>query len=133
MSTVPLATLGQPQFRVSRAITEADTGTTAAIVEIPAKSFVPPYGISIRISEAFAGGSPSIDIGDGDAATGWIASADITEGTTGIYTGQAGNSATAKNGKYYASADTIDAVVSASLTNGTAYLLVTYYDLSDVF
>lgn len=118
-----------PNVIVSRAITEADTNTTVKAVELPAKSFVPPYGVSVYIPELFAGGTPLLDVGDSDP-DGWIDQLEITATTAGTYSGVA--AAYAVTGKYYASADTIDVVVSASLTAGTAYIIVQYYDLSDL-
>lgn len=123
------ATIGQPRLAVSRAITEADTGDTVQCVEIPAGSFIPPYGVTVYVAELFDGGSPLLDVGDTDP-DGWVDQTEITAATAGTYSGVA--AAYAVTGKFYAAADTIDVVVSASLTAGTAYVLVTYYDLSDV-
>jgi len=121
-----------PNIVTSRAITEADTGNTVVVAEIPADSFVPPYGVTVYIPEVLAGGTESLDIGDGDDVDGWIDSTDITETSTGTYSGtEANTGAYAVAGKYYSSADTIDAVVSASLSGGTAYVFVMYYDFSD--
>jgi len=122
--------LGREAFKtiVSRAITEADTNSTAEVVVIPAGSWIPPYGVSLQIVEAFAGGTPSIDIGDGDDDDGWIDTTEVTEGTLGTYTGVAAAYSTV--GKYYASTDTIDATVATGLTNGTAYLVVRYWDMT---
>lgn len=124
--------LGREAFKtiVSRAITQADTNTTAEVLTIPAGSWVPPYGVSLQIVEAFAGGTPSIDVGDGDNDDGWIDTTDVTEGTLGTYTGDGGHAVYAVTGKYYATTDTIDAVVATGLTNGTAYLVVRYWDVN---
>lgn len=118
-----------PTMLVSRAITEADTNTTVAAVEIPAGSFIPPYGVSVYIAEVFDGGSPLLDVGDSDP-DGWVDQTEITATTLGSYSGVAADYAV--TGKYYSSADTIDVVVSASLTAGTAYVVVRYYDWSDL-
>lgn len=115
----------------SRAITEADTNTTVQAIEIPAKTFVPPYGVSVYVAEAFAGGTPSLDVGDGDDVDGWVDTLDITETTVAAYSGSETNSPIAVKGKYYATADTIDVVVSASLSGGTAYVLVQTISLAD--
>lgn len=115
---------------VSRAITEADTNTTALVIDVPAKTFVPAYGVSLLVTEAFAGGTPSFTIGDGDDVDGWAVSTDLTEATIGAYNSVA--AAYSISGKYYATADTIDVVVSASLTDGTGYLIVQMLDLSDL-
>ena len=119
-----------PTLVLSDAITQADTGTTVNAIEIPAGSFIPPYGVSIVVVEAFAGGTPSLDVGDEDDPDGWIDSVDITEVTPATYSGTETNTVNdAVNGKYYAAAGKIQVVVSASLTDGTAYVVAGYYNL----
>lgn len=121
-----------PNVVVSRAITAADTNTTVAAVELPAKSFVPPYGVSTIVVTALSGGSPALNVGDGTTTDGWVDADDTTEGTPGTYTGSAANAAYSDTGKYYATADTIDVGVSASLSAGLAFIVVRYYDFSDL-
>ncbi len=115
----------------SRQITEADTNTTVAILDVPAGTFIPPHGIAIVVETAFAGGTESIDVGDGDDPDGWIDSTAITEVTPATYADV--DAAYAEAGKYYSAADTIDAVVSASLTAGEAYVFVYMLSVADVF
>jgi hypothetical protein len=119
-----------PKLVVSAAITEADTNTTVNAIEIPAGAFIPPKGVSIYIPEVFAGGTPSIDVGDSTDPDGWIDTTEITETTIGTYSGVA--AALAENGKYYATADQIEVVVATGLTGGTAYVIAQYYDFSDL-
>lgn len=119
-----------PKLVISAAITEADTNTTVNAVEIPAGAFIPPYGVSVYIPEVLAGGTESLDVGDSATADGWIATAEITEIATGTYSGIA--SAYAITGKHYATADFIQVAVSASLTGGTAYIIVRYYDFKEL-
>lgn len=119
--------LGSFRTIVSRAITQADTNATTELFEIPAGTWVPPYGVSLEITEVFAGGTPSIDVGDADT-DGWIDTTEVTEGTTGTYTGIA--AAFATTGKYYGTKDTLDVTLSAGLTNGTGYVVMRYWDLS---
>ena len=119
-----------PKLVVSAAITEADTNTTVNAVEIPAGAFIPPYGVSVYIPEVFAGGTESLDVGDSATSDGWIATGEITEVATGMYSGIA--SAYAITGKHYTAADFIQVAVSASLTGGTAYVIVRYYDFDDL-
>lgn len=117
----------------SRQITSADTGTTVAILDVPAGTFIPPYGVAIVVTTLFAGGTPSLDIGDGSDDDGWIDTADITEGTAGTYAGtEANTGAYAATGKYYSTQDTLDAVVSASLSAGEAYVFCYMLDVGDV-
>ena len=114
----------------SKQITEADTGTTKAILNVPAGTLIPPHGIVIVVETLFAGGTPSLDIGDGSDTDGWIDTTAITEASTGTYADV--DAAYAVTGKYYSAADTIDAVVSASLTAGEAYVFAYLLDVSDV-
>ena len=113
---------------ISDAITEADTGTTVNALHIPAGTFIPPYGVTVYIPEVFAGGTPSLDVGDVDP-DGWVDTTEITETSIGSYSGVA--AAYAITGKFYATADIIEVVVSASLTGGTAYILAQTYNLSN--
>jgi hypothetical protein len=115
---------------VSRAITQADTGTTVEAVHLPAGAFVIPYGVSIQVVEEFAGGTPLLDVGDGTQTAGFVSQSDNTATATGTYTGDATHSTYSDNGRYYAAADTVDVIVSAALTNGTAYIVVRWWDLS---
>ena len=115
-----------PRLIISDAITEADTGTTVTSIEVPAGSYIPPYGVGIFIAEVFAGGTPLLDVGDTDV-DGWVDQTEITATTLGDYAGVAAAYAIA--GKNYLTADTIDVVVSASLTGGTAYVFAMIYNV----
>ena len=114
----------------SRQITSADTGSTVAILDVPAGTLIPPQSAVIVVTTLFAGGTPSLDIGDGDDPDGWIDTSAITEASTGTYADV--DAAYNEAGKYYSAADTIDAVVSASLTAGEAYVFVYMIDVSDI-
>jgi hypothetical protein len=117
----------------SRQITFADTASTVAIIDVPAGTLIPPKGVVCVVTTLFAGGSPLIDIGDGDNTDGWIDQGDITATSTGTYSGdETTTAAYADNGRYYSTADTIDAVVSASLTAGEAYVFAYLINVSDV-
>lgn len=117
----------------SRQITYADTGATVAILDVPAGTLIPPWGVVAVVTTLFAGGTPLLDIGDGSDVDGWIDQDDITATSTGTYAGdETTTGAYAKTGKYYSAADTIDAVVSASLSAGEAYVFAYMIDVSDV-
>lgn len=117
----------------SRQITSADTNSTVAILDVPAYTLIPPWGVICVVTTLFAGGTPLIDIGDGDNADGWIDQGDLTATSTGTYAGTETNTAAyAQAGKYYSSGDTIDAVVSASLSAGEAYVFAYMIDVKDV-
>lgn len=120
----------QPRVVRSREITYADTGTTVPAVDVPAGWVVPPYGVTVVVETALSGGTPAIDVGDGDNDDGWIDNTDVTEGTAGAYSGtEANTGAYAQAGKHYSSVDTIDVTLSASLTAGVLYLLVQMFPL----
>lgn len=119
-----------PTLIISAAITEANTNSTVNAIEIPAGAFIPPYGVSVEIVEVLAGGTPSLDVGDSGDPDGWVDSTEITETTLGTYSGIAADLAV--TGKYYASADQIEVVVATGLTGGTAYIIMRYYDFSDL-
>lgn len=114
----------------SRAITNADTNTTVAILDVPAGTLIPPHGIMIQVTTLFAGGTPSIDIGDGADPDGWIDTTAITEATAGPYADV--DAALAITGKYYAAEDTIDAVVATGLTAGKAYVFAYMINVADM-
>jgi hypothetical protein len=114
----------------SRAITDADTNTTAVVIDIPAGTFIPAFGVAIEVLTAFAGGTPSLDVGDSADPDGWIDTTEITEATPGTYTGVA--AAFATTGKYYAAADRIEVVVAIGLTAGKAYVLAHLLNVADV-
>lgn len=117
----------------SRQITYADTGTTVPIIDVPAGTLIPPKGVVCVVTTLFSGGSPLIDIGDGDNTDGWIDQTDITAGTVGTYSGdETSTAAYIDNGRYYSSADTIDAIVSAGLAAGEAYVFAYMINVSDV-
>ncbi|MFQ5592335.1 MAG: hypothetical protein ACE5HE_14330 [Phycisphaerae bacterium] len=124
---------GRARRLVSRAITEDDTNTTVHAITVPAGSFVPPYGVTLYVAEVFAGGTPSLDVGDGSDTDGWVDTTDVTETTAGCYSGtEANTGAYAATGKVYTAEDTIDVVVSASLTGGTAYVIADVQDIGGI-
>lgn len=114
---------------VSRAITEADTNATVVLIDIPAKTFV--ARVMLLVTEAFAGGTPSIDVGDSADGDIWIDTTDVTETTIGVYVGDGGDAAYFA-GRYYPTASQITATLSASLSDGTAYVVAQFLSLKDV-
>lgn len=117
----------------SRQVTHSDTGTTVAVLDVPAHTLIPAYGVVMVITTLCAGGTESLDVGDGSDGDGWIDSTDITEVGTGTFTGtEANTGAYAVAGKYYSAADTIDVAVSASMTAGEAYVFAYMIDVSDI-
>jgi len=110
-------------------LSEAQTGTTVNAITIPAKTLVKQ--VVVVVTEVFAGGTPSLDVGDSADADGWVDTTDITETSLGTYAGDGGD-AVFYLGKYYVAADFLKVVVSASLTDGTAYVLAELLALADV-
>lgn len=126
---MPQIRLYEPIVVVSAPITSADTGTTKQVIDVPAGTLVESVEVIVRT--AFAGGTPSIDVGDGDDADGWVDTTDITETTKGAYRGDGGDAAYWL-GKYYESADTIDAVISSGLTAGNAIVVARMIRLDEI-
>jgi hypothetical protein len=115
----------------SAAIGFAATGTTIPVIDVPAGTLV--LKCWLVITTLFAGGSPLLDVGDGADTDGWIDQVDITATGTGTYGASETNTAAySDDGKYYSAADTIDVVLSASLTAGKAYLFAEMVDVVDV-
>lgn len=133
MAQSAAVTLGGPFLTVSRAITHADNGATVTVAELPAGAYVPPYGVVFYVAEAFVGGTPAIDVGVSGATNDFCNSTDTTETTPACYTGTSGNgSALAPTGVYYSTAKNVIATVAdTTLTDGTAYVFTTWYDLSN--
>lgn len=115
---------------ISRAITSADAATTVTAIEIPAGTLIPAYGVHLWVHTAMVGGTPSYTVGDSTAVDTWLASADITEATAGLY-GSAAQGAS-PSGKYYAAADSLKVVVTTGLTSGICYVVADLIDVSEI-
>jgi hypothetical protein len=113
----------------SKAITTSNMGTAVKILEIPAKTFIPPRGVVILVETLFGGGTPSIIVGDADDADGWIDSAEITETTAGLYSGAAEFQV---SGKYYSSAGNLQFTSNTDLTSGKAYVFAYLVPVGDL-
>lgn len=116
----------------SKKFTYADTGTTKAVLDIPAGTFIPPFGVIVYVKTAWAGGTPSIDVGDSDA-DGWVDTTNVTETTIGCYAGTIAAATLNTGGKIYTSADTIDVTLAASSTAGEGYVFAYMLDVSDIY
>lgn len=107
---------------------------TYPIFQVPAGTFVHTVGTVVYQA---MDGSPTLTIGDGDDTDGYLDSTDIAPGTAGSVTTPAiklsedGGNPYA-NGKYYAVADTIDAVwvIGTSPTTGVLKGFITYSDVT---
>jgi len=130
MTTDAQDRISGPTLVISDAITDADANSTVVAVDIPANTIIPPQGVWVEIVTVFAGGTPSLDVGDGDDDDGWCDTTAITETTVGSYADV--DAAYNVTGKLYTSADTIDVVVATGATSGCAYIMALMYDVSDV-
>jgi hypothetical protein len=118
----------------SRKFTFADKNSTKAVLDVPANTFIPSLGVVLLITTLFAGGTPTIDVGDGTNTDGWIDNTDVTVGTVGAYAGTETNTAAfSGTGKLYTAADTIDVILpNEAITAGAAYAMAYMIDVSDV-
>lgn len=118
----------------SRQFTFADKNSTKAVLDVPKNTFIPPLGVVVVITTLFAGGTPTIDVGDGANPDGWVDNTDVTEGTAGAYAGTETNTAAySGSGKLYTAADTIDVVLpDQAITAGEGYVLAYMLDVGDV-
>jgi hypothetical protein len=114
-------------WKRSRPIVPGDAGNTIELIEILPGWLV--LEVALVITTGFAGGTPSFTVGDADGAATWLASADITETTIGVYKGAIATPAVL-NGKYYTTKQRLQAVISASLSSGSAFLLARIVELS---
>lgn len=123
--------LGDPVHVVAGPFGVAQTNTTFVVTEIPAGTFIPPYGVTVNVTTLLDGGTPSIDIGDADDADIWVDTTNITETSVGCYAGTAAAGATqAPTGRYYSAANSIKCVLATGLTAGVFYVHVTMFDVS---
>ena len=118
----------------SRKFTHADKNSTKAVLDVPANTFIPALGVTVIVTTLFAGGTPTIDVGDGDNPDGWVDNVDVTVGTVGAYSGTETNTAAYSGaGKHYVAADTIDVVLpNEAITAGEGYVMAYMVDVSDV-
>lgn len=79
----------------------ADPAPLAAkdILAIPAGSVI--SGVDVIVTTIVSGSSPQINVGDDDDADGFVADANVTEGTAAVYSGAGAYIATGAK-KYYA-------------------------------
>lgn len=116
----------------SKKFSFANAGTTVAVLDIPAGTFIPAFGVHVYVASVWAGGTPSIDVGDSDT-DGWVDTTNVTETTVGMYAGTASAATYNDQGKIYTSADSLDVTLAASSTVGTGYVFAYLVDVSDIY
>lgn len=79
----------------------ADATLDQDIMPIEAGSVI--TGVDVVVTTAVTGSSPQINVGDDDDPNGYVDDGDVTEGTPGVYHGDAAYS-TSAGAKHYASA-----------------------------
>lgn len=101
--------LGSPILVVAGPFGVPETNTTFPAIEVPASHWVSRVGV--LVTTLLGGGTPSIDVGDGDDADGWVDSLHITETATGFYTGKR---------------KTVEGNGTATIVNGQTTIAVTH-------
>ena len=105
-----------PHQLLSAEVAFGDT-SPVTIFDIPANTYV--ANVVLFVTTAWAGTSPTLDVGISGDADGWVDNQDVTQGTTGPYKGTSGNGASlVTNGQLYTSATQI--IVTIGGTNLTA-------------
>jgi hypothetical protein len=110
-----------------------DDASGTYTVPVPAGTFV--HEIGTFVSEAFttSGANAALTIGDGGAATGFMASTDTVLQTIDTVTTLAsGAGETYATGKYYPTADTIDFAFTPAASGATAGKVVGFVIMSNV-
>ena len=84
-------------------------------------------GVDVIITVAVGGTSPQINVGDDDLANGYVADADVTEGTPGLYRGD-GSYVTGGAKKYYSLATKeVKLAIGGTVTSGAFKVVVKGY------
>jgi len=82
------------------------------------------------VTTAFAGGTPSIDVGDGTTADAYIATADITETSLGDVSRSLTAAQPKADGEYLTAERRVTVTLSASLTAGAGTVLARIFRLA---
>lgn len=87
-------------------------------------------GVAVRVGVGFNGTGAVIIVGDDDATNGFVAAADVTEATPGLYDGY-GTFFSTTNGKIYTTNDTIELSYTgaADATTGACSVIIVYAEL----
>lgn len=93
---------------------------------VPIEAGVAVIGVAHHVTEAFSGGTPTIDLGDSGATNSWLTATNLTEGSLNNFVHSIGNTSTNAAGKFFAAADYIKVTGSTELTAGEADIYVFY-------
>lgn len=94
-------------------------------IDVPAGVYM--LWVGHHISEAFDGGVPSCDIGDGSDADAWVDTTDISETTLNDWAMSLGKANALSGGKYFATAGKVVVTHAAGLTAGKGEVHLCFY------
>lgn len=96
----------------------------------PIEAGVAVIGVAHRVTEVFAGGTPSIDLGDSAATNSWLTATNLTEGTLNNFVVSLGTTSANAGGKFYAAANYIKVTGSTELTAGKGEIYILFINPS---
>jgi len=124
-------------FNTATALTDVGASAWVAedvvkLIDIPAETLV--MAVKVQVTTAESTASAHLDIGDGDDIDGWEAAIDMDASPLPhicSLTNANGGTVTDRDNGYYASADTIDAILGAAVwTDAVFDIAVVCVDLS---
>jgi hypothetical protein len=95
---------------------------------VPIEAGVAVINVAHRVVTAFAGGTPTINIGDSAATDSWLTQTNLAEGTENNFVGSLGTTASNSGGKYYAAVNYIKVTGSTELTVGAGEIYIMFID-----
>ncbi len=112
----------KPRVVITRQVAYSEGAATYTVYEVPAETLV--TRVELVVTTAFAGTSPTLDVGDEDNDDGWVDNSDVTETSAGVYRGDGGD-ATLYDGHYYSAAKRITVKIGGtSLTAGACHAVI---------
>lgn len=95
---------------------------------VPIEAGIAVIGVAHRVTEAFAGGTPLLNIGDSAATDSWLNQTNLTEGSANNFVVSLGTTSANAAGKFYAAANYIKVTGSTELTAGEGDIYIFYVD-----
>jgi hypothetical protein len=87
-----------------------DTGDVLEVISVPANFYV--HGVIVKVTTASTTASSVVEVGDATDPNGWLTTSAATMDSTGVKA--ADGAYVSANGKFYASADSIDITLGAT-------------------